>query len=253
MVTERLDNFLNGLSDKNGNIVADLGEGHSITLNYNHRPTRANLTKLNAIKLKATEIKASMIQNMVENVNDQMQSDTLVEFASCLDMKLPIGLEDRIELLKKLHTLYGTTYCHEVEGIQEEGWKDFKVSIKYPAKIKCNQDTLVKELRNLWPTFNRLWPQYSKDKNANFMLLKHILDNYTISHPNLSVLIKILFAVSPSTGPLERSFSGLAKICYKDRNVIKSSHLETLYILAALKNPEIDFKRAGEILEKNSK
>ena len=53
MVTERLDSFLNGLSENRGNIVADLGEGHSITLNYNHRPTRANLGKLDAIKLTA--------------------------------------------------------------------------------------------------------------------------------------------------------------------------------------------------------
>ena len=59
-----------------------------------------------------------------------------------------------------------------------------------------------------------------------------------------------LFAVSPSTGPLERSFSGLAKICYKDRNTLKSSNLETLYILAALKSPEIDFKGARELLKK---
>ena len=71
-----------------------------------------------------------------------------------------------------------------------------------------------------------------------------------ISHPNLCVLIKTLFAVSPSTETLERSFSGLAKICYKDRNTLKSSNLETLYTLAALKSLEIDFKRARELLEK---
>ena len=168
----------------------------------------------------------------------------------CSLHQLLVGLDDRIELLKKLHTLYGTTYCHTVKGIQEERWKDFKIQIKYPAKITCSQSTLIGEFRNLWPTINRLWPEFSKEKDANFHLLKHILDNYTISHPNLSVLIKILFGVSPSTGPLERSFSGLAKICYKDRNTIKSSNLETLYILAALKNPKIDFKRAREILEK---
>ena len=251
MTTTKTDNFLNGLSeDPNGNILANLDGGHSITLNYNHRPARGQPGKIESIKSMAAAIKTSMIQNIIENVSDQMQSDTLVEFASCMDMKHTIEFPERLELLKKLHTLYGTTYCHTVKGIQEEGWRDFEIKMKYPAKITCDQNTLIGELGNIWPTINRLWPQYSKDKDANRLLLKHILDNYTILHPKLSVLIKILFAVSPSTGPLERSFSGLAKICYKDRNSIKSVNLENLYILAVLKNPKIDFKRAREILEK---
>lgn len=156
MVTEWLDGFLNGLKEETGNIVADLGDGHSTALNYNYRPSRANLRKLDAIKSIAAKIKASIIQNMIKNVNDRMQSDTMVEFASCFDMKLPIALPARIDLLKKLHTLYGTTYCHTVKGIKEEGWKDLKIQIKYPAKITSNQSTLCEEFRNLWPTVNQL-------------------------------------------------------------------------------------------------
>ena len=41
------------------------------------------------------------------------------------------------------------------------------------------------------------------------------LNGYTITHPNLCVLIKILLAVSQFTGPLGKSFSKLAKICFR--------------------------------------
>ena len=41
--------------------------------------------------------------------------------------------------------------------------------------------------------------------------------------------------VSPSMGPLKRSFCRLAKICYKDRNQLKFENLETLHFLSALK------------------
>ena len=64
--------------------------------------------------------------------------------------------------------------------------------------------------------------------------------------------MKILLAVLPFTGPLERSFSELAKVYYKDRNSISSQNLQNLYILAVLKEPAIQLPksalvRAGEI------
>ena len=43
------------------------------------------------------------------------------------------------------------------------------------------------------------------------------LNGYTITHPNLCVLIKILLAVSQFTGPLGKSFSKLAKICFRQK------------------------------------
>lgn len=79
---------------------------------------------------------------------------------------------------------------------------------------------------------------------------EHILSNHTITHPDVTELLRILIAVAPSTGPLERSYSKLAKICYKDRNQILSENLEVLYLLSALNNPKIDISRAIAILEK---
>ena len=70
-----------------------------------------------------------------------------------------------------------------------------------------------------------------------------------IKYPNTCKLIAIMLSVSPATGPLERSYPKLAKICYKD-NAFHSKNIEILYLLAVL---QIDnnafFPRVREILE----
>ena len=68
-----------------------------------------------------------------------------------------------------------------------------------------------------------------------------IVSQYTISHPFLCEMIIILLASASTTGPLERSYSKLAKICYKDRNKVLVKNLETLYLLSSLKSFEFDY------------
>ena len=116
------------------------------------------------------------------------------------------------------------------------------VDIKYNPKLKCTEEVIVKDFKSVWPQFNRIWPKFRDDKKngcRNFYF--HILSNYEIQYPNLCELIVILLAISPSTGPLERSYSKLAKICYKDRNRISDVNLETLYLLAVLQIDKEDF------------
>ena len=60
-----------------------------------------------------------------------------------------------------------------------------------------------------------------------------------------------MLAITPGTGPLERSFSKLAKICYKDRNRLLSKNLELAYLLSCL-NITADnalFEKARNILQ----
>ena len=57
---------------------------------------------------------------------------------------------------------------------------------------------------------------------------KNILSYYSISYLNLAQLFKIIFAVGGGTGPIERSYSMLAKPCYKDKNTV--DHMETQYL-----------------------
>ena len=80
----------------------------------------------------------------------------------------------------------------------------------------------------------------------------HILSTYEIQYPKLCELIVILLAFSPSTGPLERSYSKLGKICYKDRNRMSDINIETLYLLAVLQINDTDFfPKIRELLENN--
>ena len=87
-------------------------------------------------------------------------------------------------------------------------------------------------------------------KTANMIMTMNILDNYMTNHPNLLTLLQILLAVA-SKRPLEKSYSQLEKLCYKDRNWLKSENMESLYILSALKEPvKIHLKGACSFLEK---
>ena len=98
------------MEDENGNIILEVtgpddGRKGTIILNYTHRPTRKeNKDKVQSIKKLASDIKASVVKNMIENVADQSQKDTLVEYTSAFDFKQPIGLERQMSLLKKLTT-----------------------------------------------------------------------------------------------------------------------------------------------------
>ena len=56
ITTANTDNFLDGLSiDNYGNIVASLGHGSTITVYYNHRPSRGELGKIELIQTVAVD------------------------------------------------------------------------------------------------------------------------------------------------------------------------------------------------------
>ena len=72
-----------------------------------------------------------------------------------------------------------------------------------------------------------------------------------ITHPHLCTLLQILLAVAPTTGPLERLYSQLAKLCYKDCNQLKPENTASQYILSALNEPvKMGFEGACSFLEK---
>ena len=90
--------------DENDNLKLDIntkGTQNSITLNYDHRPQRgAQKTKLGFVRQLAHKIKESVIGNIIENVIDQCQKDTFVEYASAFDFRCSLSLEDRVILIK---------------------------------------------------------------------------------------------------------------------------------------------------------
>ena len=95
ITTANTDYFLDGLSkDNSGNIVASLGHGNTITINYNPRPRGGQPGKIELIPTMVVGIKQSIIPNINENISDQMQADILLDFASSFNMNHPMGLQD---------------------------------------------------------------------------------------------------------------------------------------------------------------
>ena len=160
--------FLDGLTeDDNGNIVltttatSDIGETttHSPTLNYTYHPGRRpngadHETKVEKIKRESLMLKEKILGNLKENIVDQNQSGTLVEFTSCFDMNRDLSCNERIELLKELHKIYFVDYVHEVEDQGQYGVAGWDVTIKYKAKIECSRNDLGNQFRALWPKMN---------------------------------------------------------------------------------------------------
>ena len=63
-------------------------------------------------------------------------------------------------------------------------------------------------------------------------------------------LLVIICSISPGTGPLERAYSKLSKICKADRNQLSSKAIESLWLLAIfdLKDDDNLFDGVRDIL-----
>lgn len=255
----KFDKFLESLfEDDYGNIVVKTemgGNTQTITLNTSSRSVRRKKgdqekRKVEEIKEKASDLKNEIVDNLMENVFDQCQSGTLIEFSSAFDLHRTLNLDDRVEYIRQLAEVYcEPAYVHHISE-ENEYWHDYSISISYPPKIECNSETICNEFKNLWPVCNKHWRCFMKDKaegNRNFW--KMMVSQHYITHPNLMQLVEILFAMAPATGPLERSYAKLAKICYKDRNKLLPEHLEPLYLLGILSGQEFDYNKVVQILE----
>jgi len=101
----------------------------------------------------------------------------------------------------------------------------------------------------------RAWLKF-KDSSPKLTItkrfLQHVVSEYAVEYPNICDLILILMAIASGTGSLERSFTKLSKMCYKDRSGISSDVLEVLYLLTTLSikgNIEL-WKKTRAILQK---
>ena len=102
---------------------------------------------------------------------------------------------------------------------------------------------MISEFNSIWPSLAKSWLKFKDSKPAISVtkrFWKHIVEEHAISYPNLCDPILLLLAISPGTGPVERSFSKWAKICYKDRGCMKPETLEILYLLSCFEIKEND-------------
>ena len=149
--------------------------------------------------------------------------------------------------MKQCHVIYGTEYIH-VLSESKLHYEDYIITVKYPAKLCCSESELLAEIGKTWQKYKDTSPKSTR----MLRFLVHIVEEYCIEYSNLTDLVLILLSISSGTGPLERSYTKLTKICYKDRCTISTEVLEVLYLLATLdvKNDEYLFKTACKILQK---
>ena len=162
-------------------VVVVNDEVHDISLNFTHHPMRGGGDRLQILKNEAESMKRKLVDNLVKNINDQNQAGTLFEYASVFVLRRKIDLEERCALLVNLAEMYCKDYTHSVVAGEDDDafWVEYNISVKYPAKISGSVDEILSEFKNLYPTCNRKWGEYSKDlKEGNFRFWKHILSFY---------------------------------------------------------------------------
>ena len=109
--------------------------------------------------------------------------------------------------------------------------------LTYPYKLQCTEAELLEDFEKIWPVLNKLWLSFKNTlprKNVTQRFWVKVLEEYSLDFPNIAELILILLAISTGTGPLERSYSKLAKTYYKDRARLSPDTLEVLYLLCTL-------------------
>ena len=59
--------------------------------------------------------------------------------------------------------MYCKDYTHSiVAGVDNDAyWVEYNIPVKYPAKISESVDEILSEFKNLNPTCNRKWGEYS--------------------------------------------------------------------------------------------
>ena len=253
--TPLYDRFLSGLKeDEHGNMQYHFESDH-LNLQYSARPMRGDIDKVTRIRRELDDVKSRIISNLQGNVADQAQSGTIVEYASALNLSYRCDKNVRIQYVRQLHSMYGTTYTHILDD--DSDLPGYEIGIKYPAKLQCTDDELVEDFNNIWPVLTKLWFGFKSTlprKNVTKRFWIKVLEEYSLDFPHISELILILLSISPGTGPLERSYSKLGKTCYKDRARISSGTLEVLYLLCTLQVVNHDdefFSKVREYLQRN--
>ena len=97
---------MGGISEDNyGDVKYEKFDGkdkNTVTLN---RPSRRSMSKIELINEESKELKGRIIANLIENVEDQSQKGTIVEFASPFDLSRKCDKATRISYTKELHLI----------------------------------------------------------------------------------------------------------------------------------------------------
>ena len=128
-----------------------------------------------------------MIQNLIDNIKDQNQEDTIIEYVSVFYLKRPAcSKAKRIEYLKKLFFIYGKDHTHEVCNKAKGSLKEYTVLVLYLAKLNCTENQLVREYNSMWQLMMKATLKF-KDSTPEPTVTKRFF--YSISLENMLLRI----------------------------------------------------------------
>ena len=149
---------------------------------------------------RSLTLKEKILGNFKENIVDQNQSDTLVDFTSCLDMNRDLSCDETIKMVKELHKIYFIDYVHEVEDQGQYEVAGWNVTIKYKAKIECSLNNLSNQFRALWPKVNKEWATMKKSNKGHHIntedFWKHMLEQYAYLATEVFELINTVVSIN---------------------------------------------------------
>ena len=100
-----------------------------------------NQSKVEGIHNECLAVKLKVIQNLIINIKDLNQEDTIIEYASTFNFKRSACPKvGRIQYLKKLFFIYGKQYIHEVRNEAKGSLKEY---------INCTENQLVAKFNSM--------------------------------------------------------------------------------------------------------
>ena len=108
-------------------------------------------------------------------------------------------------------------------------------------RYRVKKKILNNELDNALKVVNNLYiaevnqARIEKRKISQLNVWKNFLTSHYMEFPGVGQLVQIMLATAGNTSPLERGYTYLEMVASKRRNQLKPKHLETLFLLAALK------------------
>ena len=163
---------------------------HTITLNYTDYANWGRHDILEIIWQKSNKVKNNFVANLIENVKDQSQKLTNIEFASGFDLEGRREKSTTIYYIKQLHLVYGQDYIHALSDYAKSSLENYHITINYPPKLNCNDGELVGESNSLRPVLNKTWLQFKESKASSSRMKQfwfHIRKEYSMNIPTLLI------------------------------------------------------------------
>ena len=117
-------------------------------LTLNTKVTRGKPIQLYKRQLEKTRI--DVINCMVDNIRDQVDSCILMFQFSAFDLKSKEDLNGRSQKISALYYTFGV----DVEHAVKDKWNGFSMSITFKRKLNCSSEELQKDFEKVSPAIN---------------------------------------------------------------------------------------------------